>query len=278
MNKRLIYIWFIAATALVACDPAEDRDIMSGAVTADDLAISATPQVIEGKNSNYIDLNSDGIEALTSWDYGSGITTKTKTTVQVVLKGTNEIIFTGLNHDGTFITKTISIQVDTLINVPEEWGLLCGSGEKKWVWDETANAVWGNGGYKGNTSPGWWTNNKASMDDNDPDYGANGYMTFAVKGSKLTKSNESGTTTMVGSFSFDMSLKTMDDGGNVWAKGKLNTKNVTVLAGKMPNHGNAPVYEYDILNLTNDKLSLAWPEPGSGSWGTAWFWMFRAAN
>ncbi|MCW0483949.1 hypothetical protein [Gaoshiqia sediminis] len=277
MNKKLIYSMLVAATILVACDPAEDRDVMSGAITAADLDISATPQLVEGKNSNYVELNSDGVGCLTSWDYGNGITTKTKSTVQLVLKGANEIIFTGLNGDGTTITKTLTVQVDTLINVPEEWGLLCGSGEKKWVWDETANAVWGNGGYMGCDSPCWWTNDKASMDENDPDYGANGFMLFSVKGAKLTKSNETGSNTMSGSFTFDMTQKTMA-GDAVWAKGKLFTKNVTVLAGKQPNHGNAPVYEYDILKLTEDKMSLAWPEPGSGSWGTAWFWMFRSAD
>ena len=146
MNKTLIYSMLAASLLMVACDPAEDRDVLSGAITADQLNITATPQVVDGKNSNYIDLNSDGVGTLTSWFYGNGTTTSTKTTVQVVLAGQREIVFTGLNHDGTYITKTLTVQVDTLINVAPEWGILCGTGEKNWVWDNTLSAVWGNGG------------------------------------------------------------------------------------------------------------------------------------
>ena len=88
MNKTLIYSMLAASLLMVACDPAEDRDVLSGAITADQLNITATPQVVDGKNSNYIDLNSDGVGTLTSWFYGNGTTTSTKTTVQVVLLAT----------------------------------------------------------------------------------------------------------------------------------------------------------------------------------------------
>ena len=275
MNKTLIYSMLAASLLMVACDPAEDRDVLSGAITADQLNITATPQVVDGKNSNYIDLNSDGVGTLTSWFYGNGTTTSTKTTVQVVLAGQREIVFTGLNHDGTYITKTLTVQVDTLINVAPEWGILCGTGEKNWVWDNTLSAVWGNGGYLGNTSPGWWTVALADIDGQAKGEGAGAKMTFAVDGSGLTKIKSDGSSTK-GSFVFDMSAITKDDGGAVWAKGKLTTKNVTVLCGKSPNEGNGPVYSYDILKLDDQKMVLSYPEPGAGSWGTAWFWMFRA--
>ncbi len=265
-----------ATMMLAACDPAEDRDVMSGAITANDLQISATPVIVEGKNSNYIELNSDGVGCLSSWDYVNGTTVSTKSTVQMVVGGTQDIVFSGLNHDGTTITKTLTVQIDTLINVPEEWGLLCGSGEKTWVWDDTqADGVWGNGGYKGNTSPGWWKVALADMNGQTAGEGAGAEMVFAVKGSALTKKKTDGSS-VKGAFSFDMTAKMLDDAGAVWAKGKLTTKNVTVLSGKQPNGGNAPVYEYDILNLDNDKMALSWPEPGAGSWGNAWFWMFKA--
>jgi hypothetical protein len=56
MNKTLIYSMLAASLLMVACDPAEDRDVLSGAITADQLNITATPQVVDGKNSNYINL------------------------------------------------------------------------------------------------------------------------------------------------------------------------------------------------------------------------------
>ena len=283
MYKKLIYSLIVAATILVACDPDEDRDTLSGAITADDLNISATSQVVDGKNSNNIELNSDGVGCLTSWDYGNGVTTSTHTTVKVVLKGADDILFTGLNHDGTYITKTLTVQVDTLIDVPEEWGLLCGSGEKTWVWDDTqppasdgSPAVWGNGGYEGNTSPSWWIVGLDAMEDQAPGEGAGAEMVFSVKGSSLTKNLSDGSS-VTGSFSFDMSDQTLDAAGNVWAKGKLTTKNVTMLAGFVIND-NTPAYEYDILSLDENSLVLSVPRAGATSWGEATFWMFKAAD
>lgn len=278
----------IPAAIFTACDPAEDRDIMSGAITADDLDISATPQIIDGKSSNYIDLNSDGVECLSSWDYVNGVTAETKTTVQMVIGGAQEIVFTGLNHDGTYITKTMPVQIDTLIDVPEEWGLLCGSGEKKWVWNDDGSYFWGNGGYRGSTGPDWWGRTAADITEETGYAGwdADSYMTFSVRGSKLTKSNSSGTNVEQGSFSFDMSEKIMyNAGADVWSEGKLYTKNVTVLQGISQNDGQVPVYEYDIIKLDEENMVLAyktrtgWSEGNWDEWkAEAWFWRFKAAD
>lgn len=259
---------------MTACDPAEDRDVLSGAITAENLQISATPVVVDGKNSNRIELNSDGVACLSSWNYGNGITTSTNTIVELVLPGTNDIIFTGLNHDGTSITKTLTVEVETLIDVPAEWGILCGTGEKSWVWDDTqADAVWGNGGYLASVSPSWWKVKLSEIDDQAPGEGDGAEMVFSVKGSSLTKIKSDGTSEK-GSFAFDMTAKKILVDGTVWAKGKLTTKNVAVLCGIQPNASGAPVYEYDILTLSDTKMVLSFPEPGDG--GAAWFWVFKA--
>ena len=288
MYKKLICSLIVAGTLLVACDPDEDRDSLSGAITADDLNISATAQVVDGKNSNSIDLNSDGVGCLTSWDYGNGVTTRTNTTVQVVLKGANDIVFNGLNHDGTYITKTLTVQVDTLIDVPEEWGILCGTGEKKWVWNDDGSYIWGNGGYRGSTGPDWWGRTAADITEETAYAGwdADSYMVFSVKGSSLTKSNSTGTKVETGSFSFDMSEKIMYNGdADVWSEGKLYTQNVTVLQGISQNDGKIPVYEYDIIHLDESNMVLAyktrtgWSEDNWGEWAAeAWFWKFKAAD
>ena len=276
MNKKLIYPILALASLMVACDPAEDRAVLSGAITADQLNISATPQVIDGKNSNYIDLNSDGAPVLSSWNYGSGSTTATKTTVQLVVGGVSEIVFTGRNHDGSTITKTLTVQVDTLVNVPAEWGYFCGSGEKAWVWDDTeADAVFGNGGYLGNVAPSWWTVSIDDISGQVAGEGAGAEMVFSVAGASLTLNKSDGSSES-GSFSFDMSDVTLDESGEVWAKGRLNTVATSVLAGISPNEGNARVSRYEILVLDDEKMVLSYPEPGAGAWGTAWFWRFRA--
>lgn len=275
MKKTIIYSLLILMAAFYACDPIEDRDENDIPISEDELMVTAEPVIINGSNSNKVVLTNSS-PVLSEWNYGVGITRKASDTVLLVVTGVTNIQFTGLNPDGSYLTKEIAVTVDELtFPVPPEWGLLCGSGEKIWVWDETASSVWGNGGYLGNTAPSWWTNDKASMDANDEVYGSEGKMIFSVAGASLTKSTADGSTQEAGTFSFDMSKTTEDGDGAIWAKGKLNTKNVNVLQGVQPNHGGGPINEYDILQLDEEKLYLAWPEPGAGAWGTAWFWMFR---
>ncbi|HPS24485.1 MAG TPA: hypothetical protein PLB28_02775 [Bacteroidales bacterium] len=274
MKKSILLSILAVSVLLASCEPIEHRDVLQGGITESQLNISAIPEIRDGVNSNYIQLNSDGNACLSSWNYGFGTLIATKGTVKVMAKGPNTIVYTGLNADGTMITKSITVQVDALYDVEPEWALFCGdSGLKDWVWDNTVAGPWGNGGYKGNNAPGWWVVSINDINGQAPGEGAGASMTFSLIGAKIIKNYNDGTTAE-GSFTFDMSKITYDDGGAVWAKGKLNTKNVTVLCGKSPNEGNAPVYSYDILKLTENNLVLSYPEPGAGSWGTAWFWVF----
>jgi hypothetical protein len=284
MKKTIIYALFILAVSIVACDPIEERDSIGGAIAADQLDIAATPIKVNGKNGNMIILENHS-PVMSAWVCGSATSNSAYDTVMVVSTGSVPVTFTGLNPNGTKITKTLSITVDTLSTLPEQYKYLFGDPtqgvtSKKYVWDETAGAVWGNGGYLGNTSPGWWTNDKASMNSNDPDYGSDGYMIFDLNGLKLTKSSADGSKTVTGKVALDLSYKKLDGNGAVWSSAKLKTTNVTVLCGRQPNNGNAPVYDYHILKLNDSKLVLAFPEGGddAGAWSTAWFWMFRKAN
>jgi len=276
MKKSIIYSLILVLAAFYACDPIELRDSNDAPITADELQVSATAVVVNGVNSNKVVLKNSS-PVLSEWNYGIGTSLKSEDTVTLVVVGTTNIGFTGLNPDGSYITKELPVVVDELVYpVDPQWGYLCGSGERTWVWDDTdGQAVWGNGGYLGCSAPCWWTVSKADMAGQDPTYGSDGYMVFSLNGASLTKSNADGSTQAVGSFSFNMNKTTDDGNGNLWGKGKLTTKNVTVLAGFQPNGGGADINEYDILQLDNDKLTLGWPEPGAGSWGTAWFWMFK---
>jgi hypothetical protein len=259
---------------LPACSPLEDRNELTGSITADQLNISAVPEIRDGVNSNYVILNSDGNPCLSSWDYGSGTLIGTGGRVQLLLTGDNDIIYTGLNPDGSKITKTLVVHVDRTYDVPQEWAFFCGSGEKTWKWDDQAPSVWGNGGYLSNVGPGWWTVQVGDMEGQTPGEGAGASMTFSLKGASLTKNKSDGSSES-GSFSFDMSSTTMNAGGDaLWAIGKLNTSRVTVLSGR--NGDGVLVYNYDILKLTDTEMALGWPEPGATAWGTAWYWIFRA--
>ena len=271
-------MWMLLLTMVgVSCEPIEDRMEMVGAISAEQLDITATPLVVDGKRSNKVVLDNKS-EVLSWWDYGVGTTQRKSDTVLLVTTGDTDIIFTGLNPNGTKITKTVSVNVEELtFDVPLEWGYLTGGSEKEWVWDDTKPGVWGNGGYMGSSKPEWWVLNIGDIPGQAPNEGEGAKMVFSLSGSTLTKVKSNGDTE-IGSFSFDMTKIITLDNGDTWAKGKLTTRGVTVLCGISPNEGGAPVYEYDILLLDNGEMALSYPEPGVGPWGTAWFWMFKAVD
>ncbi|MCC8094256.1 MAG: hypothetical protein LIP05_02140 [Tannerellaceae bacterium] len=289
MKKSIIYLMMFAI-AFMACEPIENRESAGGAITVDQLDISATPVVVDGKNSNRIVLENHS-PVLSQWDYGNGISTRAYDEVDVVLTGDLTVIFTGLNADGTKITRELPIRVDELsFEVSAEWGYLCGNGEKKWMWDDTAREdgrVFGNGGYRGSTGPDWWGRTKDDIIEEDTyDFGLNAYMLFSLSGAKLTLSSADGSMTEQGTFAFDMT-QTRDSYDSPWSIGVLSTSGVTVLNGVSPKDGDAPVYEYDILKLDNEQMVLAHKtqigedgEPTSDEeWATeAYFWLFKAAE
>ena len=269
---QIIFCFFLLG-GLTGCDPIEDRLDLGKAMRADDLQLSVTPILVDGKKSNKVVLENSS-PVLSSWDYGSGVTQRKTDTVLLVAPGLNEIIFTGLNPDGTQISRTMEVNVeDMAFEVPPEWAFLTDGSDKSWVWDTDQPAVWGNGGYRTNDAPAWWVLSESEVDGQAPDQGVGAKMVFTLRGATLTKVYANGDEE-TGTFSFDMDSNVTLDDGTVWAKGKLTTKGVTVLCGQSPNEGNAPVFEYDILVVDGQQLVLAYPEP-DGS-GTAWFWMFRS--
>ncbi|MDF9831424.1 hypothetical protein [Parabacteroides sp. PF5-6] len=285
-NMKKIGLLLIATGFLFACDPVEERmDMGTMTVTEADLAkVTATPVMRDSEEnpgtqvrSNYIHLNSEGIAALSSWFYGTGTFTGTNGVVQVVVPGRQTLTFTALGPDGTKLTRDIEIEVDECFDVAPQWGYLCGTGSRVWTWNEDeSGAVWGNGGYIGNTAPGWWT---VSIDDVGGQVAGEGKgatMEFSVVGSSFTKTRTDGSQ-QNGSFKFSY---TGDDvvmnGDAVWAEGTLTINGASVLVGINPNAGNAPYDTYHILRLNDQYMNLCAPEPGAGSWGTAWFWQFKA--
>ncbi|WP_233632614.1 hypothetical protein [Parapedobacter sp. ISTM3] len=271
-------LWaMLAALLFSACEPIEDRMDMGGAITAEQLDVTATPIVVDGKNSNRVALDNRS-PVLSSWDYGSGVTQRKTDTVLMVATGQQEIIFTGRNANGTEITKTLPVQIDELTyDVPLEWGYLTGGSERTWVWDDSQPAVWGNGGYLGSSKPEWWMLSVAQIDEQAPGEGEGAEMVFSLRGARLTKVKANGQTE-TGGFSFDMTQITLAENGDVWARGKLTTRGVTVLCGKSPDEGNIPVYEYDILVVNDNQLILSYAPPGTAAWGAAYFWVFRAED
>jgi len=275
MKRITAYIMILLSTfALVSCEAVEDRLDIGGFISADQLHITATPLIVDGKATNKIILNNSS-PVLSSWDFGTGKTQKKTDTVLMVVPGESEIIFTGRNPDGSEISKTLTVNVeDMYFPVPLEWGFLTAGSEKEWEWDDTAPSVWGNGGYLGDLAPAWWTLQIGEINGQSANEGAGAKMILSLRGAQFTKVKSNGTTE-TGTFSFNMNSKTLKDDGSVWAKGKLTLKGTTVLNGISPNEGNAKVYEYDILTLDDQHMVLAYNTPGGGE---GWFWIFKAAD
>ena len=56
--KNIHYIFCsILSFVLIGCDPVEDRMNLGSAITADQLAITATPVMVDGKKSNKVILD-----------------------------------------------------------------------------------------------------------------------------------------------------------------------------------------------------------------------------
>lgn len=275
MNKLMIYILLFAVT-LVSCDPIENRESIGNPITAEQLNVTATPVVVDGKNSNKIILENHS-PVLSLWDYGLGTSNRAYEEVLLVLTGENKIMFTGLNPDGSKITKELTVNVDALsFEVPKEWALFCGDGIKLWEWDDTQEAgdngpvVWGNGAYKSDSAPAWWKVGLNEIDGHASKEGVGASLTFSTSGAKLII-NKSDGTTETGAFSFDMTKIIKNDKGENWAIGKFYTKNVNVLCGSV---GGEEVFEYDILYLDENKLVLCYQVPNEP--GTGYYWMFKA--
>ncbi|MDD4605851.1 MAG: hypothetical protein PHH10_06070 [Dysgonamonadaceae bacterium] len=275
MNKAILYISMLLMVLFAACEPVENRLSMGDPISAEQLDLSVTPIMVDGKRSNKVVMENHS-PVMSSWNYGVGVSQKMTDTVLLVITGDNNIIFTGLNPDGSTITKTITVNVEELtFPVPEEWGYLCGDGEKEWVWAETG--PWGNGGYLASFAPAWWIVDHDGIEGQVEGEGPNTSMIFSINGASLTKNRNDGTTD-TGSFSFDMSKKKVTSGGVLWAIGQFKTVGTTILCGISPDEGKVPVNTFDILVLTEDRLVLAYAPAGTGEWGTAYFWVFVPKN
>ena len=286
--KKITGLWVIltAVMAFVACEPVEDRVEMKGGTTMDkiDQYVKIEQEIRDGLKSNFFSLSADHLDALSSFSYGSGKYTGTNTNGYIqcfVVAGDQEIVFTALNADGTKLTKTFPVVIDSCFEVAPEWELFCGDGSKVWTWDTSAPAYYGNGGYLAHTSPTWWMVSSFA----DPSQGGLHYpgegegatMTFSATGAKLTKNKTDGSTES-GTFSFDMSkTKVNSDGNALWSIGQLTTSQIVVLNGwNADDNGGKAVYTYDILQLTDTEMVLGNPVTGAGAWGTCYYWVFKA--
>jgi len=269
MNKSIIYAILIGLVLFTGCDPVENRDKMTGAITAEQLNISVTAQEVNGVKSNKLILENHS-PVLSHWNYGAGISSKAYDEVLVTSVGDIIVTFTGRNGDGSTITKDITVNVETIVYEVEGMDKFIGDGSKTWFFDAFTenNHPYGIGGV-GDKSATWWGPEYGEFDESDAS------MTFALDGGAIFTKTLSNGTQQKGTFSFNMTKKVGD-----WSQGILSLKGATIPNGFSVNNKAGEAFEFYILELEDDQLVLAnmsgngVPDnPESGS--EANFWMFR---
>src|SRR5699024_9838797 len=146
--KRFIgyIIILISPLTLINCEPVEDRLSIGDFISSEQLDVTATPLVVEGKATNKIILNNSS-PVLASWYFGSCRQQRKTDSVVIVVAGENEISFTGINPDGSEVSNILKVIVEDMrFPVPPEGGFLTAGSEKDWAWYDSG-PVWGYGGY-----------------------------------------------------------------------------------------------------------------------------------
>jgi len=273
MKHLILYLATGLLFLFISCDPIDDRDSAGAIIDPSEFQYTITQDPMD---DYIIYLKNETPEVFFSWDYAWGTTTRQQDTVRILVAGTYKIKITGTTAGGLVYDEQ---EITVTKNDPDafqepEWPLLTNMKDgKTWVWDTGKEYPWGNGGYMGCTSSCWWV---VTPDDLAGRGVLNDEMTFDLNGGRhLTlvaeTTPEAGTTE--GTFNLDMT-STLEG----WSVGLLTTQNVTIINGIDVNNGNVKFYDYYILKLTEDELHLSAAQPGTGSWGEAWFWQFKPKN
>ena len=282
--KNIIGIIIVVAVALsfVSCEPVEkrindDRPVLTEA----DLVkyVTVTPEMRDGKRSNWIVLNADGLKGTPQFTTSSGTFTGHYFKIQVYALGEQTVTCTVLNPDGkTKVSKDFTYFVDDYFDLGKEWEYLCGytqTGYRVWKWDEENEGArcWGMGSRGNpNNNSDWWQPGPDGGASPGEWLGAKMTLSFA-DGLTLTKHKTDGSE-VSGKFRFDpLGLNTNGYNRTIF---KFYTDGITVLSGISVGNcwgWNDPVTEYDVIELSENKLVLNDNKCNTDQ--TTW-WVFRA--
>ena len=272
--KKILYSAPLLAL-LVACDPACQEFDMDATLTAEQLtsALTIVPRNAGNNNLTFVTSPAQYIKVYDA-ETDEMVASGTMPTFQVVPPA-REVSFyvTTVGQDGSIVKSSAkSLQVSEFTDLPAIYNDLFGDGAggftaHTWVWNDEV-ACWGNGGYLEHTAPNWWTNDINQTDQEAIKRGLlqdgkDGWMKLGLSGVEMSRGDKG---------SIKVNENKVKPG---WDIGQMNFKGTYPLLGIQPNGGNAPQYEYHILQADGTNLTLCAPEPGAGDWGTAWFWVFK---
>lgn len=272
--KKILYSAPLLAL-LVACDPVCQEFDMDATLTAEQLtsALTIVPRNAGNNNLTFVTSPAQYIKVYDA-ETDEMVASGTMPTFQVVPPA-REVSFyvTTVGQDGSIVKSSAkSLQVSEFTDLPAIYNDLFGDGAggftaHTWVWNDAVKC-WGNGGYLEHTAPNWWTNDINQTDQEAIKRGLlqdgkDGWMKLGLSGVEMSRGDKG---------SIKVNENKVKPG---WDIGQMNFKGTYPLLGIQPNGGNAPQYEYHILQADGTNLTLCAPEPGAGDWGTAWFWVFK---
>jgi PKD repeat protein len=272
MKKRLLYLSGGIVLLIVTCTPIEKREEAGPIVPASDFVYTIKTDPV---NDYIVYLDNKTPSVMFSWDYAWGVSRKQHDTVRILVPGTYKVNITALTAGGLVTdSKTITVtKSDPTAFQEPQWGYLTNlAAGKTWIWDDTKPAPWGNGGYMGCTAPCWWSVSKTDL--NGRGVGSD-EMKFDLNGGRhltLTAAKTPWAGTTAGTFNLSFGSTSGTAG---WDVGKLTVSNTTIINGIQVNLSNKVEENFYILKLTSTELALSAPEGVQGSWGTAWFWLFK---
>jgi len=269
MNKTISVIVGVLTIFFAACEPIENRDVLSNSFDPDDIQLEVV-QSTTGGNELSIRMNTPGIAGY--WDYVIDKKSSDRVDVIFPIPGTSTFTFyvttpfmQGNNiNDVSYISKSVDVTITQLDHeLPEAYYKLVGANleGKTWVFDggpAPDGRLWWFMSDPGNWAGVWWN----AAGDCCPPADAAGRMVFDLDGGANFTYYDSPTGTAVT--------------GSSWAFNadytKLTIKGDANILGSMDGGGNGKVFE--IKEFTDDKLTLF---VSNAAWATGWTWVFKPA-
>lgn len=296
MKKISIMALVLGSVVFTSCNPAQEdtyKNDNQATITAEQLknCSSVTVEQENGQNVNYIFVKSTAAAPI-QWNNGVETSANPAGEFLMLVTGQQTVTVSAMNPDGSVVKAEFPVNIEKLSDrhpVDPHWGMLCGTMTKDWVWDDSQGACWGNcGNYSGTDGNigTWWGVPSGDIAGQVDNYGyhlndtGDATMTFSLAGTQITKS-----TGGKGMFSFDFTpagyvdnngVKGEDaDPTNLWAIGQLKATGDGILFPVQINTGTV-VTQFNVNYMDEDRMVLTYASDGTGGWGEATYWRFRA--
>ncbi len=260
---------FGAMVLVCACDPIEDRDVLKNSYDPNNIELIATQTASGTGNGITLKMNTPGVSGY--WDYKLNKALTDEVSFIFPIPGVTTFTYyvaSGYLPNGNldeveYIAKTIDVDVQVLDQpLPEAYTYLVGENlatGKTWVFDGTGgdNGLWWFMSDPGDPWGLWWNAGGECCPPTD----ASGKMVFDLDGAAnyIYYEDAGGSGVTGGSFAFSSDYKRLTVSGPADLLG----------VNGCGEHSNGR--DYNIVELTDDKLVLFVP---NASCGSGWTWVF----